>query len=234
MATHLTRKELKHDNVALRVEETFDFFNTHRKELIRYGGIAIAVVVVIGAIFYYRNAQHQSREAALSEALALQNAPVGIASQNGTPAFATDQQKKEAVSRAFNNLVKDYGGSEEAYIAQYYLASMAVDAGKMDEAKRSFLDVADHADRNYASLAKLALAQLDFATGDSASAQALLRGLMDNPTDLVSKTTATLALARVLAKSNPVEARSLVQPLVTAGGDDATIAAQVMSEIPAK
>jgi predicted negative regulator of RcsB-dependent stress response len=234
VATHLTRKELKHDNFALRAEETFDFFNTHRKEMFRWGGIAIAIVLVVAAVFYYRSSQHDVREEALSEALALQNVQPGAPSQNGSPSFLTDAQKKDAVTKAFNKIVTDYDGSQEAYIARYYLASMAVDAGKIDDAKRNFREVADHADKNYASLGKLALAQLDFSSGSSAEAQSLLRDLMDHPTDLVSKTQATLALARGIEKTNPAEARRLVQPLVSSGGDDAPIAAQVLSEIPQK
>jgi hypothetical protein len=130
--------------------------------------------------------------------------------------------------------VNDYGGSKEAYIARYYLASIAVETGKTDDAKRGFREVADHADKNYASLGKLALAQLDFATGNSAEAEPLLRDLIDHPTDLVSKTQATIALARGLSKTKPAEARKLIQPLVSAGGDDAPLAAQVLSEIPQK
>ena len=77
MATHLTRKELKHDDIALRVEETFDFFNTHRKEIFRWGGTAVAVVLIVAAIFYYRSSQHQVREELLSEALTLELAQSG-------------------------------------------------------------------------------------------------------------------------------------------------------------
>lgn len=234
MATHLTRKELKHDDIALRVEETFDFFNTHRKEIFRWGSTAIAIVLIIAAVFYYRSSQHQVREELLSEALTLENVQVGTPSQNGGPAFTTEAQKRDAVSKAFNKLVNDYGGSKEAYIARYYLASMAIEAGKTDDAKRGFREVADHADKNYASLGKLALAQLDFATGNSAEAEPLLRDLIDHPTDLVSKTQATIALARGLSKTKPAEARKLIQPLVSAGGDEAPLAAQVLSEIPQK
>ena len=71
MATHLTRKELKHDNVALRVEETFDFFNTHRKEMVRWGGVAIGIVLIVVAVFYYRSSQHQVREELLARSEAL-------------------------------------------------------------------------------------------------------------------------------------------------------------------
>jgi len=234
VATHLTRKELKHDDFALRVEETFDFFNTHRKEMVRWGGTTIAIVLIVAAVFYYRSSQHQVREELLSEALTLENVQVGTPPQNGGPSFTTEAQKRGAVTKAFNRLVNDYSGSKEAYVARYYLASMALDAGKTDDAKRGFRDVADHADKNYASLGKLALAQLDFASGSSAEAQSLLRDLIDHSTDLVSKTQATITLARGLSQTNPAEARRLIQPLVSSGGDDAPIAAQVLSEIPQK
>jgi len=42
----------------------------------------------------------------------------------------------------------------------------------------------------------------------------MLRGLIQNPTILVSKEQATLALARLLAASRPAEARKLLEPLV--------------------
>jgi predicted negative regulator of RcsB-dependent stress response len=234
VATHLTRKELKHDDFALRVEETFDFFNTHRKEMVRWGGTAIAIVLIVAAVFYYRSSQHQVREELLSEAVTLENVQVGAPAQNGGPSFSSEAQKRDAVTKAFNRLVNDYGGSQEAYVARYYLASIALEAGKIDDAKRGFREVADHADKNYASLAKLSLAQLDFTTGNSSEAESLLRDLINHPTDLVSKAQATITLARGLSKTNPAEARKLIQPLVSAGGDDAPIAAQVLSEIPQK
>jgi hypothetical protein len=46
VSTHLTRKELKQDNVALKVEETFNFFNLHRNQMARYAGAALVVVVI--------------------------------------------------------------------------------------------------------------------------------------------------------------------------------------------
>jgi predicted negative regulator of RcsB-dependent stress response len=231
VASHLTRKELKHDDIALRVEETVDFFTQHRKEVVRWTvGIFVAGLIVWG-FFYYRGSMHQAREEALSQAMTLQNVAVGAPAQNGAPSFTSDAQKKEAVTRAFQSVINNYGGSGEAYIAQYYLAAMAADAGKTDDAKRGFREVADHADKNYASLAKLALAQLDFATGNSSEAQSLLRDLIDHPTDLVSKTQATITLARGLENTNPAEARRLLQPIVSAGGDDAQVASQVLSEL---
>ena len=63
------------------------------------------------------------------------------------------------------------------------------------------------------SVAQLALAQIYESEGKSAEAEKLLRQLIDKPTLFVSKEEATLELAKLLAKSNPAEARKLVEPL---------------------
>ena len=81
-------------------------------------------------------------------------------------------------------------------MAEYYLGAKALDAGKVDDARKKYQDVADHANANYASLAKLSLAQLDFAENRTAEAENLLKDLMDHPTDLVSKTQATNPYAK--------------------------------------
>ena len=117
----------------------------------------------------------------------------------GGPSFPTQAAKDAAVTKAFTKLASDYSGTEEAYIAEYYLAGKALDAGKVDDARKKYQDVADHANANYASLAKLALAQLDFAENRIAEAEALLKDLMDHPTDLVSKTQARFTYAKVIA-----------------------------------
>src|SRR5271168_4206477 len=114
---------MKQDKFAVEVEHTVDFFSAHRQSTIRYGGIALAVILVVAAVFYYRNSQHSVREQVLGEAIALTNAPVGAPSPSGGPSFPTEAAKKDAALKAFNKIVTDYSGTEEAYIAEYYLAA---------------------------------------------------------------------------------------------------------------
>ncbi len=234
MATHLTRKELKQDNVALKVEETFDFFTTHRQGLFRYGGAALGVIVIAAGVYYYVNGQKEARQQMLGDAIAAQAAPVGTAPPNGGLSFATEAAKKDAVVRDYTKLMVEHGGSEEAWIAEYTLGAIDMDNGKMAEARKKYQDVADHASANYASLAKLVLAQLDFAENKSAEAQTILKGLMDRPTDLVSKNQATFALAKGLAPTQPEEARKLLLPLASAQSDISQVAITALQELPAK
>jgi predicted negative regulator of RcsB-dependent stress response len=235
VASNLTRKELlKQDRFKVEAAHTVDYLSTHRKETVRYGGIALVLIVVVAAVFYYRSSQVSVREQILGEAIALSSAPVGAAPQGGGPSFPTQPAKDDAVTKAFTKLAADYSGTEEAYIAEYYLGGKAMDAGKVDDARRKYQDVADHANPNYASIAKLALAQLDFAEDRLAESEALLKGLMDHPTDLVSKAQATFTYAKVISKARPEEARKMFLQLVSEKSDVSQIAVTAMNDLPQK
>ena len=77
-------------------------------------------------------------------------------------------------------------------------------------------------------MAKYALSQVYLAQNKSADAEKVLRQLMDNPTNAVSKEQAQLSLGRLLAKSNGAEAKKLLEPLKagTSAVSRAAIAAQ--------
>ncbi len=234
MASHLTRKALKQDKFAVEVGHTVDYFATHRKGAFRYGAIALVVVVIVAAVFYYRNSRHSVRQQVLGEAISFTTAPVGTAAPSGGTSFPNENAKKEAVTKAFTKIVSDYSGSEEAYIAGYYLAGRATDAGKMDEARAKYQDVADHAGANYASLAKLALAQIDFAANRSKEAETLLKELIDHPTDLVSKNQATITYARGIGPTRPEEARKLLLQVAGEKSDVSQIALSALNDLPQK
>jgi predicted negative regulator of RcsB-dependent stress response len=237
VASHLTRKEiLKQDKFAVEVEHTVHYFAAHRKQTILYGGIALAVILIAGGVFYFRSSQHSVREQVLGEALSLVNAPVAAASPSGGPSFPTQAAKDDAVGKALNKVASDYAGSAEGYVAEYSLAGTALDAGKMDDARKKYQDVADHAEVNYASLAKLALAEIDASENRNGDAEKLLKDLMDHPTDLVSKTQATIAYATVIGPARPDEARKLLSGIIS-DKDSAnlrTIASDAMSGLPVK
>src|ERR1019366_4718938 len=129
---------------------------------------------------------------------------------------ATDGAKKDAVNKAFNEIINKNTGSSEAYVAEYYLASMDADGAKLDDARRRYQDVADHAPAGYASLARLALAQIDVAESRVTEGEAAFKDLIAHPTDLVSKDQATIAYARAISQAKPDEARSLLKPLTDA------------------
>jgi predicted negative regulator of RcsB-dependent stress response len=230
----ITRKELKTDKFALEVGHTVDFFEEHQTEIIRYGAAALAVAAIVVLLFVYRGHQHTIRQEALAKAIAVQEAPVGQANPSAPITFPTQEAKDKEAIKVFSELASKYSGSDEGYIAEYYLGCIAADQGKMSEADKHYSAVADDAGKKYASLAKLSLGQVYFAEGKTADGEKTLRSLMDNPTVFVSKDQAALVLAKMLAPTKPAEARKLLDPLRVKSGPISQAALQAYAELPSQ
>lgn len=232
--SRITRKELKSDKFALEVEHTVTFFEEHQQELIRYGGIALAVIALGIGLWLYRSHQHTEREEALAQAIKVQEAPTGGISGNGGLVFPTQEAKDVEALRVFGDLKAKYPGTDEGEIAQYYLGAIKADQGKLAEAEKDFQQVAQNGSTAYASLAKLSLAQIYFSDGRNSQAESTLRDLMAHPTVLVSKEQATLMLARYLMMKNPEEARKMLDPLRSVPGTVGQVALTMYGELPPK
>lgn len=226
----ITRKELKSDKFAQEVGLTVDFFEEHQKDVVRYGAIAVAAVLLIVGYTVYSRHQRVAREEALTQAIAIQESPVA---QAGDPhSFPTQDAKDQAALKAFGDLAGKYSGSDEGNIAVYYLGAIRADEGKLAEAEKLFLQVADHASANYASLAKLSLADIYYADGRADQGEKTLRELIKHPTVFVSQDDATITLARHLAAKNPAEARKLLTPIRGGKGLAASMAQELYAELP--
>ena len=234
MASEFTRHDLKTDRFAVEVEHTVDYFSLHRSQVVKIVAAVVVAAVIAGGVFLWRDQQAGVREQKLGEALSLQDAPVGGAAPSFGPSFPTEQAKQEAVRQTFQKLANDYAGTHQGSLAQYYLGSADLKANKLDDARKHLQVLADSSDKEYGSLAKLSLAQIAYAQGRPADGEKLLRDLIANPTDLVSKEQATLMLAIYLGKSNAAQARALLQPLVGVSGPVGQEANAALSALNAK
>ena len=77
------------------------------------------------------------------------------------------------------------------------------------------------------------MAELLQGQGKTAEAEAMLRGLLADPTYMVPKEQSTIQLARYIAKTKPEEARKLLEPLRTARAPISTPAIEVLGGLPA-
>ena len=228
----ITRKELKTDKFALEVGHTVDFFEEHHTEVFRYGAAALAVAALAVLFFVYRSHRQTGRQEALAKAIEVQEAPVGQGGP-GTPlTFATQDAKDKEAIKLFSELATKYSGTDEGYVAEYYLGCIAADQGKLGEADKRFSSVANSAGKQYASLARLSLGQLYFAEGKPGLGKQMLQSLMDHPTIFVSKDQATVVLATVLAPTDPAEARKLLGPLRAKPGAISQSAIQAYGDLP--
>jgi predicted negative regulator of RcsB-dependent stress response len=212
----LTRKELKTDQVAKTVFNVFEWASEHRKEVVRWGGLALVAVIALIGMSYYRSFQAEARQIALAEALRVDDASVGSEQvQQQNLHYNTPEEKEKARTKVFSELAAKYSGTQEGAIAEIYLASWAADKGNLAEAEKRFKSVVDSAPQVYATQARLSLAQVYAGEGKPADAQKVLQPLIDKATETVSKEEATLLLAQILVKSNPAEAQKLAGPLRT-------------------
>ena len=209
------RKDLKTDKFAEEVFDIFDWASVHRDKVIRYGAIALVVILAAVAGYAYFRYQADQRQQALARAVQVDGSTVGPTAQPGTLNFVTQDEKDKALNKAYSELASKYSSSDEGAIAQLRLASMKADRGNLPEAEQAYKRIVESAPAPYSALARLSLAQVYAVQGKTSEAEKVLRTAVDQPATTVSKEQATIALAQLLMKSNAAEAKKLLDPLRT-------------------
>jgi predicted negative regulator of RcsB-dependent stress response len=209
------RRDLKTDKFAEEVFDVFDWATHHRDTLVRYGAIVLVVILVAVGAYSYVRYQASERQSALAAATRVDDATVGPNAQAGIQNFTTQEEKEKAVSKAYTEVASKYAGSDEGAVARLRLASLAVDKGNLPEAEKLYKAIVEDAPAGYAALARLSLAQVYAAENKTSDAEKVLRAAMDKPTSTVSREQAAIALGELLVKSNPAEAKKLLEPLRT-------------------
>jgi predicted negative regulator of RcsB-dependent stress response len=228
------RHDLKTDPLVEAAEQAANYAGSHRQQFIRYGAIALGILAIAAGIWWFLESRKAERAAAVRDLFAAREANVGASTNFGaTRRFTTQQEKEAAVLKAAEAMAAKYPGSEEAAVASYYKAVTLSDSGKLAEARKVMEQVAAMGG-DYGSLAKLSIAQALQGEGKTADAEKILRDLVANPTRLVSKEQAILALGRAIADTKPDEALKLLEPLRTERSGIARNAIAVLGDITAK
>ncbi len=227
----LTRHELKTDKFVQEVAHTVSFVDQHRAAFIRYGAIALALIVLGVGFYYFNQSRRAARQAELSKAMRTYNALISDSPDPRTVSFPTPEARQEAIKKELGTLVSRHSGSEEAGIASYLLGANAADQGDLEEAIKHLNLAIERGGANYGPLARLALADVYAAQGKTAEAEKELRAVIAKPSPLASKEQATLSLARILARTNRDEAMKLLEPLRTETGAASRAAISLLAEL---
>jgi predicted negative regulator of RcsB-dependent stress response len=230
LTRHELKEQIRHDQFTDAVSQALEYTVSHRKQVTRWAFIVIAVILAVVAGLWYSSARAADRKADLDSALAVASAPVGQAAP-GSLNFPTQEAKNNAALKALSGVVAKDGGTREAYIAQYCRGTLRAQTGDTTGAQADLETVAKSGGE-MAPLAKIALAQLYAAQNKTAQAQAYLRDLINKPTDLVSKEQAQILLAQLLAKTNPAEAKKIVQSVKSAPGVSPAVAHAADEVVP--
>jgi predicted negative regulator of RcsB-dependent stress response len=227
----ITRKNLKSDKFAEEVSTIWDWTAEHKDEVVRYGAIALAVLLVAGGIFYYVRYQAGVRADALSAAIRIDNANVGGQAQPGMMQFATQDEKDKAWVKAFTEVATKYHGTQEGAIAEMYMASSQIDKGDLAGAEKRYRDIVDSAPKAYAGMAKVSLADTLDAEGKTDEAEKVLKDLIAHPVVTVSKEEATIQLALMVGRCNQDEGRKMLEPLRTGRTAVSRAAVQALGDL---
>jgi hypothetical protein len=211
LTRHELKEQLQHDQFTDAVSNVVGYTASHRLSFIRWG-IAAGVVLVLGcAIWWYMSYQKSLRQQDLGAALSLMDAQVGP-SNDYAKTFATEDAKQQALIKALSGVVQKDGGSHEGQLAQYYLGTLKARTNDVKGAESDLRAVAD-AKGESSPLAKIALAQLYAGQNRLTEAQALLRSIVNSPTNLVSKAQAQILLAQLTQPTDPKQAKTVLQSI---------------------
>ena len=121
-------------------------------------------------------------------------------------------------------------GNQEKILANQ--TKILANQGKLADAEKNLQQASGTGDAKYASLAKLALAEVYFSQGKIEPGKQVLNDLAAHPTIFVSKEQALLAEARALIPVQPAEARKILDSLRSTPGAVSQVALTLYGQLP--
>ncbi len=212
MAQHITRKELKKDEVRDTLVHAGEAVLSHQ-QLVTYVVAAAAIVAL--AIFgwkYYTEKQTEKASAGFSEAMKIFQARIRAAGETPNPnevTYLADSSKYEDALKKFNDVANAYPHTRPGQLARYYAALSLEHLNRNDQAQKLLQGLERSSTADFAAMARFELAQLDEKTGKGDEAVKLYQQLIAHPAVLVPKPVVMLALADHYLKTNPAEASKL-------------------------
>jgi len=233
---HISRHELKEDQLKSSLEQFEEFVKTRYKDIATVVGIGIVVGGLAGGLKVYQGRQEADANERLGTALKTFRAYVGTAGQAsmipGAETYTTARDKYKKALEQFQEVIQKhsrYPQPKAVAIARYHVGVCQAQLGDHDAAVKTLQEAARDSDRNVASLAQFALAGELLKSGKTDEAVKLYQELGSRPTTTVPEATAKLALADAYRASQPAKAREIYQQLEKKFGSDVTVA-QVLKE----
>lgn len=222
---------MKQDDLSATVAGVQEFFLTNQQKITKFGGIAaLAVAVVVGGLWISSSRQTRASDE-FATALATYHAVVSETKPDKVAGFyfKTDKERYEEALKKFQAVASSYSWTSTGKYARYYAALCERGLGNNSQAEKDLNEVAGSDETG--SLARMALAGVYEQSGRAADAEKIYRDLKDHPTTTVPASTANIALAELLQKTKPAEAKAIFQQLEKdysgkAAGDIATKALQ--------
>jgi predicted negative regulator of RcsB-dependent stress response len=209
LAQHISRKELKKDEVRETLVHGADIVFSHQQLTLYI--VILAIVVALGVFGWRTYAERQTVKAAAGygDAMRVFQARIRTPLEPQVPGEVTyvdEKNKYTDAAQKFEDVANKYPRTHPGQLAKYYAALSEEHLGKNEEAKKLLQSVADGGEEDFAAMARFELAQLYDRTGQGDQAVKLYQQLIAKPGLLVPKAVVMLALAEHYGANNPAEA----------------------------
>ncbi|MGH9737733.1 MAG: tetratricopeptide repeat protein [Candidatus Acidiferrales bacterium] len=209
MAQHISRRELKKDEVRDTLAHGADAVLSHQGFTIFVVVLAVLVVACVYGWRYYTQSESTNAESGFNNAMAIFEAPAGPPQAPGQLTYVDQNKKWTDAEQAFAKVAAKYGRTRPGQLSAYY-AALSDEKLKNDAAAQKWLDgITGSKDPEVAALAKFEAAGLDARAGKTDQAIQMYRELMAKPSVLVPKPEVMLALANCYRVKDPSQAAKL-------------------------
>jgi predicted negative regulator of RcsB-dependent stress response len=209
LAQHISRKELKKDEVRETLAHGAEAVLGHQQFTIYLLILAIAVALGFYGWRTYTQRQTVKAAAAFDGAMRIFQAQVAPSPTPGEITYTEEKNKFTDAEKKFSELASKYPRTHAGQLAGYYAALSLEKLGKNDDAKKRLRALATSNDEEMAAMAKFEFAGLDERTGQGDEAVKLYQELIAKPAVLAPKPVVMLALADYYRQKNPAEAAKL-------------------------
>lgn len=212
MAQHISRKELKKDEIRETLTHGAEALYAHQRQLWIYGGAAVlALLAVFGWRFYTQN-QSARASAVLADAMKTYQARIRAANEPAGPdeiTYVDEKNKYSDAAKKFADVASRYPRTRPGQVARYYAALSLEELDRNDDAEKDLKALESSSDEGMVALARFKLAQIYDKTGKGPQAVQLYQQLADKPGLFVPKPVVLLALADHYSSTDPGQAAKL-------------------------
>jgi tetratricopeptide (TPR) repeat protein len=235
---HISRHELKQDELRTTYEEFEDFAKQNWRQIATVAGMIVVVAGLAVGLKAYQARREAEANEALGVALKSFRAYVGEMPQSalmpGLQTFPTQQEKYKKAQEQFQDVISRFASTPEpaaVAVARLHVGLCQSSLGDSAAAITTLEESARASDPNIASLAQFALAGEYAKIGKTADAARIYQQLAAKPTAVVPESAARLALADLYRASDPKKAREIYQQLEKQYAESTTIAQAIKDKI---
>jgi len=216
VAQHISRKDLKKDEIRETFVHGVESVASHQQLLWIVLGVALVVALAVFGWSSYSNRQTAKANAALDDAMKIFQARVRAAGEPTEPGeltYVDEKNKYTDAEKKFTEVTNLYGRTQPGQLARYYAALSEEHLNRYDEAEKNLKQLDSIKDETLSGLARFQLAAVYVQNGKGSEAVELYKQLEDKPTIFVPKAMVMLTLADYYRKADPAQAVKLYNQL---------------------